>query len=821
MMQRSFHLIVIIAAVLAVYLSTIYESLPGGDSGELMVAACNMAQAHPPGYPLWTILASVFYNIIPLGGTPAWRINTLSAVCSALASGLIALAVEIASSSNPSNRGANRDRKIFSGVGAGLFAAGTFAFSPTVWLYSLQGEVFALNNFLVSLLLVLFISFEYQIVQPNCSYSKALLFAWSGSLVSGFCLSNQHTTIFIVISFAPWVIYRLHRPDRGTPLTWRIIFSLGLCGLLGLSPYLHLYVAASKQRKDGWGNQTTWDGFRRHLLREEYGTFQLTDTDGDVDDFVYFWLRLRDYMINFWEEGLMITVPLSIIGALQLAWRSCGGFVLLFSHFFYLCVISFLANMDTERPLMKGVYKRFWMQPNVFMFFWAGVGYSTVIEQPLRRLGSSVFSKANKTKEGNRKNIMQFHIASLMRCFAVAVALTIAVFQCHRNFSFRDFSKQTFVADYGRDILSPLPVGSLLMVSEDINNNSVKYLQECEGYRRDVKVVSVALMTYEWWGQTQAKHYPDVIFPNLRYHPYEKDGYSMAEFIGYNIQSHQVFLAGSWYDNDGTPMQVFERHFYGMSDRLLPKKEYIGRSMLAGVANDIKIPLVPFRPFHSKLQKLSPFHDYAKQLWKALPRHMSLPPISDGRFDDESWEAELRKKFVAAILNPAMTMTTEVDKNKFDNGTVEEKAEEMERASLGLGLYKHMFEKIAECEVECQLWVREFIGVTQYAQHLRNAGILAGYISKYTPVAEALMVKYWTLFVEMLQREDVQLSAAEQMSIPLLMKEKLNPYRSEKFQRFDTEECIAYQPYPLKVNASKKKKRKKKKKKQKKKMKKK
>jgi hypothetical protein len=32
---------------------------------------------------------------------------------------------------------------------AGVLAALGYAFSPTVWLYSIQGEVFALNNLLV------------------------------------------------------------------------------------------------------------------------------------------------------------------------------------------------------------------------------------------------------------------------------------------------------------------------------------------------------------------------------------------------------------------------------------------------------------------------------------------------------------------------------------------------------------------------------------------------------------------------------------------------------------------------------------------------
>jgi hypothetical protein len=42
--------------VLVVYVLTLYPSIPGGDSGELVAEACTLGHAHPPGYPLFTLL---------------------------------------------------------------------------------------------------------------------------------------------------------------------------------------------------------------------------------------------------------------------------------------------------------------------------------------------------------------------------------------------------------------------------------------------------------------------------------------------------------------------------------------------------------------------------------------------------------------------------------------------------------------------------------------------------------------------------------------------------------------------------------------------
>src|SRR5688572_33448599 len=66
-------------AALATYVATLYRTVPGGDSGELTLVAATLGVAHPPGYPLFTLLGKLF-SLIPLG-TVAWRINLLSAVC--------------------------------------------------------------------------------------------------------------------------------------------------------------------------------------------------------------------------------------------------------------------------------------------------------------------------------------------------------------------------------------------------------------------------------------------------------------------------------------------------------------------------------------------------------------------------------------------------------------------------------------------------------------------------------------------------------------------------------------------------------------------
>lgn len=81
--------------LLGVYLLTMAPGLTwahhGGDGGDLVRAVARASWPHPPGFPTYLLIGSVFLHLP--AGTPAWRLNALSAVSAALACGLVVLAV--------------------------------------------------------------------------------------------------------------------------------------------------------------------------------------------------------------------------------------------------------------------------------------------------------------------------------------------------------------------------------------------------------------------------------------------------------------------------------------------------------------------------------------------------------------------------------------------------------------------------------------------------------------------------------------------------------------------------------------------------------
>ncbi|KAF4795823.1 Transmembrane protein [Turdus rufiventris] len=98
--------------------------------------------AHPPGYPLFTLLAKVATGLP--GGSPAFRVNLLCALVGAAAASLLFCTVFRLSGS----------------YAGGILAAGVFSFSRLTWQWSITAEVFSLNNLFVGLLMALTAHFE-------------------------------------------------------------------------------------------------------------------------------------------------------------------------------------------------------------------------------------------------------------------------------------------------------------------------------------------------------------------------------------------------------------------------------------------------------------------------------------------------------------------------------------------------------------------------------------------------------------------------------------------------------------------------------------
>ena len=463
---------------------TVSPSIAGGDSGELVAEGCILGTAHPPGYPLYTLLvfgiksayaAAVghFTNTIADKdqlaaaltrlGSVAYEVNVFSAFLTAAAAYCIGRLVLRA---RPDCRAASAAAAGTESLGGGaVLAMGLFTFSPLIWQYATTSEVFPLNTFFAALLLLLVLAFA-----QTGSFRLALL----GAFVCGLALCNQHTIVLYEAPLILWVAFLLRRRVYQRPIA--TCLQLGACLLLGLAPYAYLPISAMVDPQHGsWGHVSTLEGFLHHFLRRDYGTFRLfsgaqgQDTEG-------LWVRNAAYAHDaMFVQGLYVCPTLAVVAIL--CWRrvsepapvsaptpttasasasaeveatggasaaaetkpghdtamqaapaavdakkapeeAMGGkkdkkrtpgkttahavptaaaaapllgdcsvspseanytpLLFLLTQLFYFGIFHTLANLPLGNKLLYGIHQRFWMQPNVLMFAWAGIGYDLV-----------------------------------------------------------------------------------------------------------------------------------------------------------------------------------------------------------------------------------------------------------------------------------------------------------------------------------------------------------------------------------------------------------------------------------------------------------
>lgn len=334
------------AVALAVYVFSLPPSITLEDAGELAVAADHLGVPHPPGYPLWTMLAWFFqliFHFVQFRGypNPAWGIAFMSAFFGSLACGLTAVCIRklcrLLTEASPEKskwssgslglllaascwigawttfkqpsillllaatvvgtlvlgtlslglrRGVRkalgdpkRVRDIqASGIDVRMGVAGglLLAFTPLMWSQSVMIEVYSLNAFFVSALLVL-VLWYIQTPRDSTLYLTGFLFALG--------LTNHHSLLFFVF-FLLAGLFAAHRRILPRKREWLPVAKKGLLllglGLPGLSLYLYMPLASRRNPPMDWGNTQTWEGFKHVVTRGQYDRFSLADNVKEI-----------------------------------------------------------------------------------------------------------------------------------------------------------------------------------------------------------------------------------------------------------------------------------------------------------------------------------------------------------------------------------------------------------------------------------------------------------------------------------------------------------------------------------------------------------
>jgi hypothetical protein len=505
-----FHHVLLFAVVLSLYSTTVQRGIPGGDSGELVAEACHFGVPHPPGYPLWLLANNLAIQIASSlfpSSTPALITNQLSCMFGAFAAVGISTSVSLFAK--------HHDIQWFPSA-VGSFVGGLlYSVSSLQWLYSVGSEVFALNNCLCAWTMYLFTVYGTCAGTTMARKRVVLL----GAFVSGLCLSNQHTSIFFLI---PIVLSILFDTVRRKELTWALSLQVLIAGIVGLLPYAVLY--RRKVSRGSWGDTSTLAGLVTHMLRREYGTFSLSPSEFDSEGMIE---RSLAYLTDTKKDiGGWAGYGLAVIGCLHSALRhesptrsvsfasvrylafTVGG-----CFVFYVIIFHSLSNLPLSSPMPYEVHRRFWMQPNILVALFIGMGVCYTCSDFQQHFNVGLPSK-KKIVHWSRRLFAMSQLACFFFFTANVCSHSVTTYF---NMIAMNGSDGAYVQRYGSASLASGAGDSggvsLVISSTDINWNSMRYLQTCQGEQLSTVVhVSLQIAPFPWFPRQQHL-YRDVVWP--------------------------------------------------------------------------------------------------------------------------------------------------------------------------------------------------------------------------------------------------------------------------------------------------------------------
>jgi len=423
---------------LSLYVLTLRPGLLPADSGEFQTVATTAGVAHPPGYPLHTMLGWLFSKV-PLGPTPAWRINAFSAFTAAVT---VAFVFSTA-------------RDITRSLLGGLAAALTLGSATTFWATATKASIRPLTAFFAALALHALVRHTVQVRRQDSGGNDRYLVLFSFALSLG--LTHHPSLIFPGIVFLIYLVIvdssLIRQPGR-----WLKPLIALLPGLLVLI-YLPLRGAPRLATPSGFLNHVLARGFRGDM-------FALGVLDRSV---------LLPTLLGFqFNRALLLVMA---FGALLLLWRD--------PRFAFLLIGSFLLHTVVTLTYDAPQTVEYEIPAYVSLSLLVAVPFGLLVD--LRaRCSQSVWHVADCgfAQRGSLLSVV-LYVAGIALLVAPAVNLA-----SHYP-SYRSLSRSQDTRRYVQTVLHKAPEGALVL-SNWHWFTPLQYVQQIEGRRPDVTLEYVA-----------------------------------------------------------------------------------------------------------------------------------------------------------------------------------------------------------------------------------------------------------------------------------------------------------------------------------------
>jgi tetratricopeptide (TPR) repeat protein len=509
----------VFVVALGIYLRTLAPTVTFVDSGELIVAARYLGVAHPPGFPLYVLLAHLA-TLLPVGDV-AVRVNLASALFAALAAAVLTLVLaEILSGSyripdidRSRNRSGSRKGRRSTGDdgtnGRGnarqfliafipAFVSGLLLiFSRTLWSFATIAEVYTLNTLLVLVVFLLLLRWRRTILKAQKFYSPVrrtksrfgqqvasdLLpdgqnnhrFLYAAAFVFGVGLGVHHVTVGVTLPALALLVYR----SEGWEFykSRRLLYAalIALAGLFMVYSYLPL--SASRSPVMNWGDPRTLQRIWWHISGRQYQVFLSFSLEQMINQLWAFSALAANEFGPWWLPFGLILAAVGFVDSFR---RDKTIF-----YFLALLVIGDLAYaLNYEIAEDKGAY---YLPTFVSLAIAAGLGARCILAHVHER------TKA------------RYIAAAVLTAFLPPAAAVAG------NYSLSDHSRYFLARDYVNNIESTIAPHGMLLTTDWQVYSPLLYVSEIERQRPDIIAIDLNMLRRSWYFDYLKRAYPDLL----------------------------------------------------------------------------------------------------------------------------------------------------------------------------------------------------------------------------------------------------------------------------------------------------------------------
>jgi hypothetical protein len=208
------------------------------DCGEFIAAADKLEVGHPPGAPLFLMMARIFAVFAPHPSKVAMMVNAFSALLSAFTILFLFLSItHIAGrifGGSPDSQSTNQKPRIFAVLASGVIGSLAYTFSDTFWFSAVEGEVYAVSSFFTAAVFWAILKWEEVAGSPYAN-RWLILIAYLMGLSIGVHLLNLLAIPAIVLVY----YFRKYQPSGKGIMSALLCAMLILAGILyGIIPWV-------------------------------------------------------------------------------------------------------------------------------------------------------------------------------------------------------------------------------------------------------------------------------------------------------------------------------------------------------------------------------------------------------------------------------------------------------------------------------------------------------------------------------------------------------------------------------------------------------